>query len=175
MRSLPIVLLAVAACGGSGSDWFPSDLDRDSLISEASGAAAARACQAFEDYLYGQYRDSMLVELVCTAIGIEQSADAAACSTYVQDCITQPPESVASLITSVVDSTGCGGLSYQPTGCGKTLADLAACLDAAERALQGLRLTLECTAAGQPLPPGALTIATPPECMTLEVACPSPG
>ncbi len=175
MRFPLLACCLVAACGGSDADWFPSDLDRDAVIATAGEAAAAKACQAFEDYLYNQYRDSLLVEAVCTAIGIDQSADAATCADFVQGCITDPPASVTSLITSVVDATGCGGLDYQPTGCGQTLADLAACLDAAEAELKNLRLRLECAAAGQPLPPDALTITTPAECMALELACPTPG
>ncbi len=173
---LPLLACALAtACGGSATEWFPSDLDRDAVIATAGEAAAAKACQAFEDYLYAQYRDSLLVEAVCTAIGIDQSADAATCADFVQGCIADPPASVMSLISSLVDATGCGGLDYQPTGCGQTLADLATCLDAAEAELKNLRLRLECSAAGQPLPPDALTITTPAACASLELACPTPG
>lgn len=172
---LALPLFAAAACGSDGSPWFPKDLDTDQLISEASGAGAAKACQAFEDYLYAQYRDSLLVEAVCTAFGIDQTNDAAACGAYVADCTANPPAGVSSTIDSIVDATGCGGLTYQPTGCARTLADLAACLDAAEAELKRLRLTLECTAAGQPLPPDALTPATPPACLALEAACPTAG
>lgn len=175
MRLPLLACVLAAACGGSSSDWFPADLDKDAVIATAGEAAAAKACQAFEDYLYDQYRDSLLVEAVCTAIGIDQTADAAACGDYVQGCIANPPASVTALITSLVDATGCGGLDYQPTGCSKTLADLAACLDAAEAELKNLRLRLECSAAGQPLPPDALTITTPAACTTIEVACPTPG
>lgn len=172
----PLLVCALAtACGGADTDWFPSDLDRDEVIASAGEAAAAKACQAFEDYLFDQYRDSLLVEAVCTAIGIDQSADAATCADYVQGCVANPPDSVASVITSLVDATGCGGLDYQPTGCSKTLADLAACLDAAEAELKNLRLRLECSAAGQPLPPDALMITTPAACTSLELACPTPG
>lgn len=172
---LSLLACCLAACGGSATDWFPDDLDKNAVISAAGEAAAAKACQAFEDYLYDQYRDSLLVEAVCTAIGIDQSADAAACGDYVQACTDDPPASVTALITSIVDATGCGGLDYQAAGCGKTLADLAACLNAAEDELKSMRLRLECAAAGQPLPPDALTITTPPECTSFELACPTPG
>jgi hypothetical protein len=164
-----------AACGGSSTDWFPSDLDKHAVIATAGEVAAAKACMAFEDYLYGQYRDSLLVEAVCTAVGIDQTDAAAACADFVQGCIDNPPASVQALITSVVDATGCGGLDYQPTGCGKTLAELAERLDAAEAELKNLRLRLECSTAGQPLPADALSITPPAACTSLELACPTPG
>ena len=87
---LPLLACALAtACGGSATEWFPSDLDRDAVIATAGEAAAAKACQAFEDYLYDQYRDSLLVEAVCTAIGIDQSADAATCANQLDHLLTK--------------------------------------------------------------------------------------
>ena len=172
MRLPSLALCAVMACGSSADDWFPADLNKSDVIATAGVAAAAKACTAFEDYLIAQYRDSLLVQVACTALGVDASMDAAACGTFVTTCVEQPPPAVEALVGSIIDATGCGGLNFQPSGCGKTLAELAACLDAAERTMRQLRATLTCSLAGQPLPADALTIVTPPECEAIEVACP---
>ena len=174
-RTLALLLVTgVAACGAS-SDWFPSDLDENETLANAGQAAAAKACDAFEDYLLDQYRESLFVEVACTALGVENTADAAACGDYVDDCIDNPPAQVTTLVTTIVDGAGCDMIDYQPSGCCKTLADLRACLDAAEGELDHLKLTITCALAGQSLPPGALTIDTPAECTSIENACPLPG
>ena len=166
-------LTLTLACGcDPGGGWFPSDLDEDDTLAAAGDTAVRKACDAFEDYLYDQYRGSLLVEVSCTALGIERTADAGSCGDFVSDCIDDPPAEVTVLIGTIVDQTGCGGLAYEPTGCAATLSDLRACLDAAEGAVDELRFTVECAAAGQPLPDGALTIDTPTACRDLELACP---
>ncbi len=171
---IPVVFLAtsahLAACGG-GSDWFPADVDEDSTL---AAAGAAKVCDAFEAYLYDQYRESLFVRVACTALGIENTTDAAACGDYVSDCIENPPPQVDTMITTLVDGVGCGGLAYQSSGCSATISQLRACLDAADAEVQELRYSLECNLAGQPIPPGGLMIDTPASCATIENQCPRP-
>ncbi len=170
---IPFVLAGAAACGGA--DWFPADVDENATLAAAGDAAAAKVCSAFEDYLLDQYRESLFVEVACTALGIEQTETAAACGDFVSDCINNPPAQVQTLVSTIVAGVGCDAVDYQSTGCGKTLSDLRACLDAASEEVTELRRTITCGLAGQALPAGALTIDTPPECTALELACPLPG
>lgn len=174
-RTLALLLVTgVAACGAS-SDWFPSDLDENQTLARAGEAAAAKACDAFEDYLLDQYRESLFVEVACTALAVQNTADAGACGTYAHDCIEHPPAELEALVTTIVDGAGCAALDYQSSGCGKTLSELRACLDAAEGELDELKLSITCALAGQSLPPDALTIDTPAACTAIENACPLPG
>jgi hypothetical protein len=168
------VALGVGACN-SASDWFPSDVDEHAAISAAGPAAAAKVCMAFEDYLLDQYRESLFVEIACTALGIENTETAAACSDYVTDCIDNPPAEVQTLVDTIVAGVGCDAVDYTPMGCSKTISDLRACLEAAEDEVTELKRTVVCAAAGQPLPAGSLTIETPAECLSIENACPLPG
>ena len=170
-----IVFAGAAACGGS-SDWFPSDVEEDATLSAAGDAAAAKVCDAFEDYLLDQYRGSLFVRVACTALGIENTDTAAACGDFVDDCINNPPEQVQSTVSSIVASAGCSAVAdYESTGCSKTISDLRACLDAVEREVTELEYTITCALAGQPLPAGSLTIDQPAECASIENACPLPG
>lgn len=171
-KTIPLLLAGAAACGSSG--WFPDDVDPGATLASAGDAAAAKVCDAFEDYLLDQYRGSLFVEVACTALGIEQSETAAACGDFVDACINDPPAEVQTLVATIVAGVGCDAIEYASSGCGKTLSDLRACLDAASREVTELRYTITCGLAGQPLPPGALTIDQPPECTSLELACPLP-
>jgi hypothetical protein len=175
-KTIPLLLAgatATAACGSS--DWFPDDVDEHATLASAGNAAAAKVCDAFEDYLLDQYRDSLFVEVACTALGIEQTETAAACGDFVSDCIDNPPAQVQAVVSTIVSGVGCDGIDYQSSGCGKTLSDLRACLDAASAEVTELRYTITCALAGQSLPEGSLTIETPAECTSLELACPLPG
>ena len=167
-----LVSTGVAACGAAG-DWFPSDVDEAKSLA-ADTQAVGRVCDAFADWVYDQYRDSLAVEIACTASGIEQSADAAACGAFVRDCIDDPPAEVAAAADALIAAVGCGAISYQPSGCGQTISDLRICLDDVSVELDQLRYTVECTAAGQPLSPAALTIDVPASCLAIENACPTP-
>lgn len=172
---LTIVMAGASACGGSG-DWFPSDVEEHATLAAAGDAAAAKVCDAFEDYLLDQYRGSLLVRVACTALGVQNSETAAACGDFVDDCINNPPGEVTSTVASIVASAGCGAVAdYESTGCSKTISDLRACLDAVEREVTELEYTITCALAGQPLPPGSLTIDQPAECASIENACPLPG
>ncbi len=173
---LPLLALSIAtsACGGAG-DWFPSDVDERATLAAAGDAAAAKVCSAFEDYLLDQYRGSLFVRIACTALGVEHSETAAACGDYVDDCINNPPAEVQSAVASIVASAGCSAVAdYESSGCSKTISDLRACLDAVEREVTELEYTITCALAGQPLPPGSLTIDQPAECASIENACPTP-
>lgn len=174
LKTFALLLVTSAAACGSTPDWFPSDLDRDETLARAGQAAAAKACDAFEDYLLDQYRESLFVQVACTALAIEQTEDAGACGDFAHDCIENPPAQIQSLVTTIVDGAGCGMLDYQSSGCGKTLSDLKACLDAAEDEIFELKLSITCALAGQSLPAGALDIDTPAACASIENACPIP-
>ncbi len=172
-RPTLLLALATAACTSAG-DWFPSDVDTSDTLATAGQAAAAKVCDAFEDYLLDQYRASLFVEIACTAYGIQETADAAACGDLVQACITDPPAAIQQWVTQIVDGAGCAAIDYQPSGCGKTLSDLRTCLDAAEAELDELRRTITCALAGQSLGADALAIDAPAACLAIENACPVP-
>ena len=158
------------ACGDRG-DWFPDDVDEDGSLATA---AAAKVCDAFEDYLYDQYRQSLLVKVACTSLAIRNTSDADACGDYLDRCINEPPPEVDAAVASIVGNVGCDGIEYTSSGCGATIAQLRDCLDAAERELTELQYSLGCSLAGQPLPEGGLTIDTPAACRTIENMCPTP-
>jgi hypothetical protein len=168
-----IAAALAGACGAGSGDWFPSDVDEDATIDRAGDAAVAKVCSAFEDFLYDQYRGSLLVEVACTARGIEQTTDSAACGDFVQDCIDNPPAEVDSTVSSILAQSGCSAVMYESMGCSKTISDLKACLDAIDAEVASLKYDVVCAAAGQPLPPNALTIETPAVCLEIENECPT--
>lgn len=175
---LPLVLSCLAIATTACSDeveWFPDELDRQQVISVAGEAAAAQACDAFEAYLYDQYRASLLKDLACTVIAVDASETEDACKAAVTACKAEPPSSVDALITSLVDAASCGGLDYQPTNCSLPLDALADCLDATEVELKALKTRVQCSLAGEPLPAETLVLATPDACLSLEAACPTPN
>ncbi len=174
-RGISIVLAGVlaSACGSAG-DWFPSDVDQAATLDHAGAAVIAKVCDAFEDFIYDQYRGSLLVEIACTAQGIEESTNSAACSDFVQACIDTPPPEVEALASALLAASGCGAVDYQPSGCSKTISELRACLDAIDAEVASLKYDVVCALAGQPLPPDALAIETPAACLSIENACPLP-
>jgi hypothetical protein len=165
-----LLLTATGACGGgSAGDWLPDDLEREATLDTIGDAGYAKLCGAFEDYVLDMYRTSYLVQAACTAIAVENTADAAACGESVQACLDNPPAEATALVDMILAQAGCATVDVEPTGCSATVRQVESCLDALGAEVDQVEFTLTCAAAGQSLDDSWWQIDRPSSCSSLSI------
>ena len=165
------LLVVVAACGSSATDWLPSDIDRGQTLDRLGTAGYSRMCQAFEDFVRDEYASSYLVQAACTANALQTTSDAAACGESVDACLDTLPPVVEDQLQTILAQASCSKLELSVTGCAATVLDMKHCLDALSEKLDTIELSATCAAFGSPVPSDWWMISLPAECTSITTDC----
>jgi hypothetical protein len=179
------VLVLAAACGGDGGGGGGSvstGLPPDQKLSELDDASAQRACQALSDSVVSIFTPDTIVREQCVAAALESSAtpvngevtvDVQKCRQMSDACIADPPAEFSG--ATVEDSDDCSTVKADETtkGCGVTVREYEACVNAVVVKLQAVLASFTCDnwktvlSSDQDIDFGSL-----PECKSFKDQCP---
>jgi hypothetical protein len=175
-RLILVALLTFAIQPGCGEsqdvvDKFPDDIDTSLTLDDIGEAGLNKICSTFEGWVLDQYSSTYWVQATCMAAAVDNNEDAGSCGDELQACLDDPPPEVEALIDSIQSQAGCSAIAVEATGCSATVGQVEDCLDALGAALDNVKFTLTCAAAGETLDPDWWVISIPSACTSIEAGC----
>jgi hypothetical protein len=153
-------------------EWLPSEIEVHETLEDVGESAFQGLCGAFDGYIHGKYRSSLVVKAACTAHALRTTSDAAECTAIADDCLAKLPSPVEEDVRGILAQAGCNGLGVARGRCNSPISDLIACMGDLKAAIDHAALTFTCSAALEgSVPHDWWHVSLPTSCVDVVTRC----